>query len=84
MPTKLTLRVSVSMAMSLCLYLFRALKEEGLETVSESLNSIDLSSKRMKKGKRRMRGVEKGMDTQDTHPFPRERGYVIDCLLLMI
>ena len=54
------------------------------ETVNESLNSVDLSSDTMKKGKRRMQGVKKGTDIQDTHPFPIDRGYVIDCLLLMI
>ena len=37
--------------MCLCLNSFSALKEEGLETVNESFNSIDLSSYGMKKGK---------------------------------
>ena len=42
-----------------------------VETVNESSNSVDLFTDRMKKGKRRMQGVEKGTDIQDTHPFPR-------------
>ena len=74
------------MAMSLCLYLylFQALKGEDLETVNKSLNSIDLSSDRMKKGKGGCETLKKVRVYKTLILFARARGYVIDCLLLMI
>ena len=62
MPTKLTLRVFVSMTMIYCLYLLRALprqcssynmvNEQSFESLNdESLNTSELSSNRKRKGK---------------------------------